>query len=395
MWQIFKILSLFYFYYSSFAWWSFSFPAVYTPFILSAIMLVCILTTNFKLIINERAYIILLLTIIISIFLTYVHRGNIMYFLSSFAVYIQALYLYILPQKRKIDLLQFITKFYSIILGISIIVYLSTYLINLPTIGTFKAGNMEFYPPYDNYIFFVKTRLYDNFIYRFNGPFLEPGHQAMISGLLLFANKFDLKNNKLLWIPLMGILISFSLAGYIILIISYILLFVKSTVKIISSLIVFIAINFFVTEVWNGGNNPVNVLIFERLELDEDKGIAGNNRTAKITDDYFEQNIKDGKLLLGTRGAKGDSARIVGAGYKVYLLQNGLIALLLVALLYRCLINPKCVKRYSIAFFILICCIFMQRAYPTWYSWLLTFTLGCGIHLKPIRHAILSRRSQL
>lgn len=318
-----------------------------------------------------------------------------MYFLSSFAVYIQALYLYILPQKRKIDLLQFITKFYSIILGISIIVYLSTYLINLPTIGTFKAGNMEFYPPYDNYIFFVKTRLYDNFIYRFNGPFLEPGHQAMISGLLLFANKFDLKNNKLLWIPLMGILISFSLAGYIILIISYILLFVKSTVKIISSLIVFIAINFFVTEVWNGGNNPVNVLIFERLELDEDKGIAGNNRTAKITDDYFEQNIKDGKLLLGTRGAKGDSARIVGAGYKVYLLQNGLIALLLVALLYRCLINPKCVKRYSIAFFILICCIFMQRAYPTWYSWLLTFTLGCGIHLKPIRHAILSRRSQL
>lgn len=318
--------------------------------------------------------------------MTFVHRRNVMFFLSQIPIYIQALYLYILPRKRKIDLLHFITKIYSIILGISIIVYLSTYVINIPSIGSFKAGDLDFYPLYDNYVFFVKTRLYNNFTYRFNGPFLEPGHQAMISGLLLFANKFDFKNNKLLWIPLIGILISFSLAGYVILVLSYILLFVKSIVKVVASLIIFLVFNYIVTDVWNGGDNPVNVLIFERLEYDEEKGISGNNRTGKVTDDYFEQNIKDGKFLLGTRDAKGDDKRIIGAGYKVYLLQNGLIALLLVVLLYRLLINPKCNKRYGFAFFILICCIFMQRAYPTWYSWLLPYTLGCGIYLKNVKY---------
>ncbi len=305
-----------------------------------------------------------------------------MFFLSQFAIYMQALYLYILPQKRKIELLQFITKIYSIVLGISILVYLSTYFVNIPSIGSFKAGDLDFYPLYDNYIFFVKSRLYVNFVYRFNGPFLEPGHQAMISGLLLFANKFDFKNNKLLWIPLIGIIISFSLAGYVILALSYIMLFVKSIGKIIATSLIFIALSFFITDVWDGGNNPVNVLIFERMEYDEEKGITGNNRTSKITDEYFEQSIKEGKLLLGTRGAKGADTRIAGAGYKVYLLRNGLIALFLIILFYRFLINPYCNKRYGIAFFILICCIFLQRAYPTWYSWILPYTLGCGIYLR-------------
>lgn len=34
----------------------------------------------------------------------------------------------------------------------------------------------------------------------------------------------------------------------------------------------------FVTYYWNNGNNAVNEKVINRLELDEDKGIAGNNR---------------------------------------------------------------------------------------------------------------------
>ena len=43
------------------------------------------------------------------------------------------------------------------------------------------------------------------------------------------------------------------------------------------------------------------------------------------------------------------------------------------------LINPKANRRFSISFFLFICIIFLQRAYPGWYSWLLPYVLGIGI----------------
>lgn len=379
MWGIFKIINLFYFFFSSFAWWSFFFPRNYIPVFVDIIMMICLMFSGFKLRITQRAVIILVTLFLFSAFSGYILMP--MYGLVVFFTYLPALFLYVLPSPKKLELLSFVTKWFSLILLFSIVVYFATYIISFPVLGVFKAEDLN-YPPYDNYLFFIKQRMYDNFVYRFNAWYLEPGHLAMIGSLLLFANKFNFKQNKYLWIILTGIFLSFSLAGYIITIIGFALLYVKSIPKLVIFIVALIGLNWFITDIWNGGDNPVNVLIFERLQFDRDKGISGNNRTTEMTDNFFEECVKDGTIILGVRTMKADNLRIRGAGYKIFILRYGLISLMFVLIIYMLLQNPKANKRYAYSFFILIIVIFIQRAYPNWYSWLLPFVLGIGVSLR-------------
>lgn len=379
MWGIFKILSLFYYFFSSYAWWSFLMPRNIIVAFLGTSMALCLMFAQFNVNITKRSMHILILIFLFAIFGMY--QINMSNGLLTFFSYFPAFLLFVLPRDKKLNLLNFISKWYSIILALSIVVYGLTYIVNLPSIGSFIAEDLN-YPPYENYILFIKQSMYDNYVYRFNGMFLEPGHQAMISGILLFANKYDFINKKYLLIPLIAILISFSLAGYVILFIGVILLYTKSIIKLIGLGIMLLMLNLFVTELWNDGDNPVNYLIFSRLEYDDDKGITGNNRTIKQTDDYFDKCVKDGTIFLGVRNNKQDKYRIRGAGYKIYLIRYGILSALIVIGIYILLINPKCNRRYGISFFLLMTLIFLQRAYPTWYSWLLPYVLGTGIYLR-------------
>jgi len=328
---------------------------------------------------TKRAVYVIILITILSIFSIYLF--NLSVGLVTFLSYIPALFLFMLNRDYKEELLKYVTKWYSIILGISLVVFFLTFFINIPSIGVFLTGDDYLYDPYDNYVFFIKQRHSHSFIYRFNGPFLEPGHQAMISGIMLFANKFRFKDNYYLWILFTSILISLSLAGYVILIIGLIFVYVQSIIKLFSICFVGLIFSVFVTNLWNDGDNPVNLLIFERLQYDDEKGIVGNNRFVQSTDDYFEKSIKNGTIILGERSME-PNKRIVGAGYKIFLLRYGVITTIMTAFLYLLLINPQANKRYAFSFFILMCIIFLQRAYPTWYSWLLPYALGTGIYLK-------------
>lgn len=378
MWNLFKITSLYYFFASSFAWWSFS--GLPRPVMLVAVnvcMLLALMFCNFKIKFTKKAAGIFILILILSAFSTYLIHLS--YGLATFFSYLPALFLYILPKRKKRDLLIFVTKWYCIVMGISLVVYACVQIGILSPIDIFKVPDNSFYPPYRNYIFFIESTMYDSLIYRFNGPFLEPGHQAMISGLLLFANRYRFKQNKLLWIPLIAIIISFSLAGYIILIIGIIFIYVRSAIKLFGIALIYLTCYVFVSEVWDGGNNPVNILIFDRLEYDDEKGISGNNRTVAFTDYYFDKCLKDGKLILGERNLAEDNKRMGGAGYKIFLLRYGLISLIMVGYLYLLLISPKANRRYALTFFLLIILVFIQRAYPTWYSWILPYVLGIGI----------------
>lgn len=224
--------------------------------------------------------------------------------------------------------------------------------------------------------------MYDNFVYRFNGPFLEPGHQAMISCLLLFANKYNFKDCKYLWILLIAIIISFSLAGYVLLVLGYMFLKVHSVSKVVLFAISLLIAGYVVTDVWNDGDNPVNVLIFERLEYDKDKGITGNNRTIEATDDYFYRCVKDGTIVLGIRGKDVGKNNVRGAGYKIYLLNYGLVSLIIISIFYLLLIPPRSDKRYAYFFFLLLSIVFLQRAYPYWYSWMFPYVIGIGVTVK-------------
>lgn len=299
---------------------------------------------------------------------------------NNFLMFLPAIYLYILDKKHQEDLVYSVTKWTSIMLGISILLYIGSF-VGLPPFGTFKVPDNDFYTPYANYFFYIKNDMYGGNLMgaRFNGPFLEPGHLAIICVMLLYANRYRMKENKYLWILVASALLSLSLAGYILIALG--IMFVKMRNfrnAIIIASVVGLAY-FGVTYIWNEGDNVVNNLILSRLEMDDKKGIKGNNRTNRATDKMFSWYVDSGKVWTGMGNKKVNSDKMYGAGYKIFLLRNSLLFLLAIAAFYILLINPKANKRYAWSFLILIALCFIQRGYPAWFSWLLPYTAGIGM----------------
>lgn len=284
------------------------------------------------------------------------------------------LYLLQLPLNYKEGLLKFTTKCYAILLIPSFLLYWLSLFTTVPSIGIFVQTN---YPPFINHVFYLEST-YDNEIFmRFNAFFVEPGHQAILSTFLIIANRFRFRVCPWLWILLLAVIFSFSLAGYILLVVGFVLLKVNSLLKAIAIGALGAAL-FGLASSWMSGDNAFNELILTRLEKDDDRGFKGNNRVNESTKYIFSRVIKKGELWTG---AKDEATRqsIKGAGYKMYLMYSGLIGVLLVLLFYLFLIPRNPDYRYTIRFFIVIALCFLQRAYPLWYSWLFPFVMGIYI----------------
>ena len=311
---------------------------------------------------------------------TTLQEDNILIALTTFLTYFPAILLYLLPIERKCQVLSFITKWFCIIIGISIVLYVLTFFTSIPNIGTYKADD-DFYPLFRNYLFFIKsTNIIETF--RFNGPFLEPGHLSIVIAFILFANDYDFKNNKLLWILIAALVIGFSLSGWMLTIIGWFLLNYQKInfIPIIIGLAGFI----WISNIYNGGDNLVNSLILSRLELDDKKGIKGNNRFSKGTDILYDKMVENGSVWTG-KGSQFKSKNVEGAGYKIYFIRQGAFMAILVLAFYALLGSYHPSKKYTISFLLVLCACFLSRGYPNWYSWLLPYVLGTSIYNSPFR----------
>lgn len=132
------------------------------------------------------------------------------------------------------------------------------------------------------------------------------------------------------------------------------------------------------------------------MQFDDDKGIKGYNRNGYITDYYYDQVISSDRIFYGLsyeeiRLINGDSDGYVdetnklhGAGFKLYVVQHGLVPVILYFLFYYFLIIAGGVcRKYSFGFLILIVFTFLQASYPNSYSWLIPFILGINSR-KPL-----------
>jgi hypothetical protein len=239
--------------------------------------------------------------------------------------------------------------------------------------------SFDLYGNFENYIFFVRsTKVFDT--YRFNGPFLEPGHLGMICAFILYANRFDVRNNRYLWVILIVTLLTLSLAAYVLLFLGISFFYINKVSHIIRILFLLFLCHYIVTTVWNSGDNYINNLILARLKFDEVKGISGNNRISYSTDKYYKKFVLTHQVLTGVGQQKYASLSknriIAGAGYKIYILQNGIIGLLLVFLFYYKIVQLSPNRRYAYCFLLLLLFAFLQRAYPMWFSWLFLFICG-------------------
>lgn len=376
---IFKIVCLVYMLLSSYMWIGVLMSRTVLVGAANFAMILCLILMGVRVKVNYR--LINLCLILALIFLYFACFWGLVYGVYMACSYLPALFLFILPEQHKEKILYFVTKWFGIMVLLGIVVYFGLMVFPfkspLPPVYDEKISN---YPVFYNYIFYLKPNVSYGTLVRFQGFFLEPGHLALNCIMILAANNFDFKKNKYIWCLLGGVLVSLSLAGYLLLIVGWILMKVKDMKTVISSsfvaLVAIIGI-----QTWGGGDNRVNDVVFSRLKVDKHKGIEGNNRTTARTDAMYDIAVSSGEIFLGVKNA--EQKKVAGAGYKKYFITYGILSALLILIFYWNLSQPDTRKKYSMGFLILIILTFMDCEYPYWFSWMLGYTLGCGTQLKP------------
>ena len=267
----------------------------------------------------------------------------------------------LLNDQIKIDLFRYITKSFAIIMFFSIVAWI-LFLIgfHLPHFST-EYNQYSF----ENYFFFLLNDLDADFpIPRFSSYFLEPGYLGMVTSFLLCANSFKLKDKYVL-ILFIATIFTFSLAAYLLLIIStlvYFLFYSKRKVYIILFGILVLILYLFFTNYQNG-NNVVNNLIILRLQF-ENGEMVGYNRYGQDFISYFPDFLKNSsKVFFGIGDNAVYAMGLVGAGVKFYLVQHGIVGITLVLLFYVSFLLGKPGKMALILLLTYILC-FAQAAYP-------------------------------
>lgn len=372
MWTVFKIINFFWLLAATYVWVTALIPQPLLLVFVNAIMILSLSFLPIKYHVDAKTGWILLAILALTLWSTWVD-GWIMG-IMTFMMYFPVLYLLQLPFDYKKDLLSSVTKWYSILLIPAVLLYLILLVVPLPSIGTFEFPN---YMPYKNYIFYIKTTFELETVPRFNAFFLEPGHQSLVSSFIMMANRYNFRKCPWLFACMAGVLFSFSLAGYLLTAVGFALLKVNSVAKALLAL-AFVGAVVGGAMAWSGGDNALNELIIKRLEYDESSGIKGNNRFFDNTDFVYQRTLGTKYFWTGVKG-KANMSLIGGAGFKIYILNYGMIGTILAMLFYLSVIPSKPDIRYTVSFFIVLALCFMQRAYPYWYSWMFPYVMGIYI----------------
>jgi len=202
----------------------------------------------------------------------------------------------------------------------------------------------------------------------------------------LYVNQYNLKRISV-FILFISVLISFSLAAYVLLILGMILYYLLKSkhyfrrvfrVSFFLCSAVVISVIFYV-------NNPDSVyskLVVARLDYDEERGISGNNRTNSQFDYYYDKAFlqkNDAFLGIGDE----EFVRRFGSGnssYKTFIVQNGIISLFFLLAFY-CMLVYYCLSPVYVGLLILYAASFLQRPYALWEIELFLF-MSAGSILK-------------
>jgi hypothetical protein len=284
---------------------------------------------------------------------------------------------------EKERLVRMTTTVYAWIVGISIVFYILIIFCGITFPYSLIKHTNEGYSEFKNYGFLIVRDEFSIF-YRFQSIFTEPGHVGMIASLILYVNKYKLKKISV-FIILVGLLLSFSLAAYVLLALGYCIYQFAGGKRIYKKIIIVLSI-----AVLLGGtglylykeypDSIVTTLIVNRMQYDEEKGIAGNNRIGAGTGfDYYYN-----KYFLGT------SDMIWGAGpelfqekfswgvnsYKSFFHIYGFVGIILLFLFY---FSMSIHSRLSFGLFIVYCASFLQRTYALWEMELFLFVGAMGV----------------
>lgn len=229
---------------------------------------------------------------------------------------------------------------------------------------------------------------------RFQSVFLEPGYCGTLLAFLLHAARYDFKRRENV-VLLIGLLLSLSLAGILTFVVGYVLngwaerrnMTIYFAFGIAIGAVVLFGLSY------NEGNNVVNEMVLDRLMPSEDADDPKNRRNSIGADIYFDYILENGEWLYGLgeeriAGINGEDLGaaevnygeevIRGAGYKIYILNFGVLTVLIALLIYLCT-GPGWLgwtDRYAWSFLLLIIITFLPTSYPMSFSWMLPYMLG-------------------
>ena len=164
--------------------------------------------------------------------------------------------------------------------------------------------------------------------FRFSSIFSEPGYLGIMLTFLLYINKFDMKDRRNI-VYLISLLLTLSLAGYIMALLAYTaqrLELSKNRIAVLVSIGIALMAGYLFFSNYKGGNNAINDAIIARLKVEEDGNIAGNNRTSEALDKQFENFLTSTDLFFGVQNRNKIE---FGVGYKKFLMKNGIFGLTL------------------------------------------------------------------
>lgn len=209
---------------------------------------------------------------------------------------------------------------------------------------------------FDNYLFFlIDDRSSWELIPRFHSIFIEPSHLGMACVTLLYAQagKWNTWRCRILFLALF---MSFSLAAYACMVV---MLFSVSWMKgkavigkilLLGSIILTIGVS---SVFYNKGDNLINNLIVNRLMLDEDGEMEGNNRTTDLFTREYEKLFSSGEILIGKGNEELSKFGFGNSGYRVFIYCNGLISVVCLCFMFFAIARTSTNMRACISMLII------------------------------------------
>lgn len=260
-------------------------------------------------------------------------------------------------------LMKFLCKVMAILLAVSLFFFL-LYILGFPLPNS-PIAHEELMYSYTNYYFFlIDDRVFFVLIPRFHSVFMEPGHLGTAGTFLLLTQLGNWKK----WynaIILLSTILTFSLAAFVLLVI---VLFVNAWIKgkrilpKLLCLIGFIVIVSIGAIFYNDGDNLLNTLIIERLEIDDGK-LVGDNRVTDTFEAAFNDFLQTDDILFGREYELAEFGW-GNAGYRVYIYDYGFVVLVLTILFYILAVWSSMERRAVISMFVIAVASFWVRATP-------------------------------
>ena len=303
--------------------------------------------------------------------------GNIYGLFEHFINWVIFVSVLTLKDDYKIDIIKFTTKWFSLLLLLSLVFYI-LYLIGIPLPNS-RIVRDGYRSELSNYYFFV---CFEGSM-RFQSVFLEPGHMTMGLAPLLFINKYDIKKLPVL-VMTMAQFFSFSLAGYLVFLFGFLYQSVlqkgKKSVLYPTAMISFFAIFLFASN-YVFQANLFKDLILSRMEWDG-TSIVGDDRSSYYLDKQYDRYKQSSVAQFFTGiGYDGEKSEKGVSGYKFYMVNYGLIGLFLLIVFYYQAIAKRPRTRWDYGFLILMMLLLYQNSYPIW--WCMLVSLSCGkVYMK-------------